>query len=106
MRTKEVARPYPHFKFPHEIFISVKLLSDNECHWYNVPVGSYELHTDNYGWFPTEIIMGVIAGRFSDTYNIGATISGNMGSMNIAVKDKDKAIQLLKDAGYNVIDNL
>ena len=93
-------RPYPHYKFPSEIIIKATKLSDKECQWFNVPLGSTELSCINYGWFPTNEIMGVISGKFSDTNNIGAFISGNMGTANIAVKDSEKAISILKEKGY------
>lgn len=95
-------RPYPHYKFPHEIIIEYKLLNEVSCNWYGVPVGSYDLRCANYGWFPTDILMGVIKGKYEDTNNIGATISGNMGSASIAVIDYQKAINMLRASGYNV----
>jgi hypothetical protein len=96
-------RPYPHFKFPSEIEISFKLLSDSDCQWFNVKKGSYEITCINYGWFPTEVLMGVIKGNFADTNNLGATISGNMGSRSIAVTDIKRAVELLTVAGYPTI---
>lgn len=80
--------------------ITVSKLPDDDCKWYGVPVGSYRLHYPK--WFPTEAVMGVVNGRYSDTNKIGAKISGNMGSANIAVLDVDSAIKLLKQSGYEV----
>lgn len=80
--------------------VTVSKLPDDDCKWYGVPVGSYKLHYPK--WFPTEAVMGVVNGKYSDTHNIGAKISGNMGTANIAVLDADKAIKLLQDAGYQV----
>lgn len=97
-------RPYPHFKFPDEIQIGYTKMKDSDCRWFGVPAGSYELRTLNYSWFPTQSIMGVIDGKFSDTNKIGAHISGNMGSAGIAVTNIDKAIQLLSSAGYSITE--
>lgn len=80
--------------------VKASLLPDDDCKWYGVPVGSYRLNYPK--WFPTEAVMGVVNGRYTDTHKIGAKISGNMGSANIAVLDIDKATKLLTDAGYTV----
>jgi hypothetical protein len=80
--------------------VKASKLPDDDCKWYGVPVGSYRLNYPR--WFPTEAIMGVVNGRYTDTFNIGAKISGNMGSANIAVLDLNKATKLLTDAGYTV----
>jgi hypothetical protein len=95
-------RPYAHYKFPHEIIIECVQLNEHSCSWYNVPVGSYDLRCTNYGWFPTEVLMGVIKGKYEDTNNIGAAIRGNMGTASIAVTDYKKAIDMLKAQGYKV----
>lgn len=95
-------RPYPHFKFPDEIVISFKRLDQSACDWHGVKQGSYELRCDNYGWFPTDILMGVVNRKYCDTRNIGAKISGNMGTAGISVIDIDLALQLLKESGYNI----
>ena len=79
-------------------------MTDVECGWHNVPKGSYSLRCTNYGWFPTEVLMGTDErGRFADTCNIGANIGGNLGSASIAVLDLEKAIAVLSSSGYNVI---
>lgn len=98
-----LTRPYAHYKFPHEIIISIEKLDTNACRWYGVPIGSYAFRCTNYGWFPTEVLMGTIKGKFSDTNELGATISGNLGSGSLAVKNKDKAIQMLQEKGYSVL---
>ena len=95
-------RPYPHYKFPDEITIEAKLLPENECKWFGVPIDSYALRCTNYGWFPTEVITTVQKGKYVDGHNIGVTITGNMGSASIAVKDVPAAIKMLSAAGYNV----
>ena len=92
-------RPYPHFKYHDEMIISCKKMTGDEVIWFNVLPNSYELRVTNYGWFPTEIIMGVIKGRYEDTRKIGATISGNMGSAGVAVTDYKEACRLLSEAG-------
>ena len=99
------SRPYPHFKYPDEITIQVKKLTEKDCQWFSVPFGSYELTTINYGWFPSDAIMGVIEGKYEDTNGIGAAIRGNLGSASIAVLDAIKATELLKAQGYNVSIN-
>jgi hypothetical protein len=96
-------RPYPHYKFPDEITIEAALLTDDSCSWYKVPHGSYELRCINYGWFPTEVVMTVNKGKYEDGYNIGASISGTMGTSSIAVTNIDKAIEMLKMAGYTSV---
>lgn len=103
MKKDTRVRPYPHFKFPDEITIAYSLLSDSDCTWFNLVKGSYELRCTNYGWFPTETIMGVIKSNYSDTHKIGAQISGNMGTASIAVTDINKALELLQLAGYKNI---
>lgn len=35
-------RPYPHFKFPNEIYIRISKMSETDCQWHNVNLGSYE----------------------------------------------------------------
>lgn len=100
---KTIKRPYPHFKFPNEIIISVTKMTESECQWHNVKKDSYEFRCINYGWFPTEIVMGVINGKFSDTNKIGADNGNNLGTAGIAIIDKDTAIKMLKDKGYNII---
>lgn len=97
-------RPYPHFKFPNEINISYKEMTESECQWFNVPKGSFQLTTTNYGWFPTQVLMGVVDGKFKDTKGIGATIGGNMGTMSLAVKNLKESLTLLKKEGYNIIN--
>ena len=101
----QLKRPYPHYLFPNEINISYKKLTESECKWFNVPQGSWDLTTANYGWLPTNIIMGVVDRRFVDTNNLGANISGNMGTASIAVVNIEKAISMLKSEGYNIIEN-
>lgn len=93
-------RPYPHYKFPHEIEIVYSVLSASQCHWLNVPEQSYDLMCSNYSWFPTDAIMTVKNGKYVDSYNIGAVISGNMGTASIAVRDINRAIELLNKKGY------
>lgn len=95
-------RPYPHFKYPNEITIEVKPMTDSECQWHNVQKGSYEFSCINYGWFPSEVVMGVVNKMYSDTYKIGANIGSNLGSRSIAIFNKDVAIKMLKKAGYNI----
>lgn len=92
-------RPYPHFKYHDEMIIACKKMTEQEASWYNALPDSYGLRVTNYGWFPTEIIMGVIKGRYEDTRKIGATISGNMGSAGLAVTDYKEACRLLSEAG-------
>lgn len=93
-------RPFPHYKFPDEIQIECFKMKQNECLWHNVKENSYELRCTNYGWFPNDAIMGTIKGKYSDTYNIGAQIGGNMGTAGMAVVDIHKAIEMLNNAGY------
>lgn len=97
---KKRVRPYPHYKFPDEIEIRYKKLSESECSWYGIKLGSYEIFCANYGWFPTEAVMGVINRQYADTNNIGANISGNLGTRGMAVMDIKKAVNLLNSAGY------
>ena len=97
-------RPYPHFKYPNEITIEVKPMTDSECQWHNVQKGSYEFSCINYGWFPSNVVMGVINKKYEDTYKIGANIGSNLGTRSIAIFNKDVAIKMLKEAGYNVIE--
>ena len=96
-------RPYPHYKFPDEITIAYSAMNETDCKWHNVPLNSYDLRCINYGWFPTDILMGVINGKYADTKNIGATIGGNMGTASLAVRNIETAIELLKANGYNII---
>lgn len=96
-------RPYPHFLFPDEVTISVSKMSPDSCKWHSVAAGSYELRCVNYGWFPAELLMGTVKRYYSDTLNIGATISGNMGTASIAVVDVDTAVSILKSKGYNIV---
>lgn len=98
----KLKRPYPHYKFPHEIVIECIQLDTSSCKWHSVKEGSFQLRCTNYGHFPTEILMGTIKGKFADTYNIGAQIGGNFGSASLAVIDLNKSIQMLKGAGYKV----
>lgn len=65
---KNRTRPYAHYKFPDEIIITVKPMSDSDCSWFNAPQGSFELRTSNYGWFPTEVIAKTKNGRYFDYY--------------------------------------
>lgn len=95
-------RPYPHYKFPDEVIIKYGLLKESDCKWFNLPLGSYQMWCVNYGWFPTNSLMGVIKGKFEDTNKIGAKLSGNMGSMSIAVIDVNTAIAMLKKEGFNI----
>lgn len=99
----ERIRPFPHYKFPDEIIIECKKMTDDECSWYNAKKGSYGLRTTNYGWFPTDVLMGVVNNTYTDTKGIGATISGNLGTAGMAVLNITTACELLKEAGYNVI---
>lgn len=97
-------RPYPHFKFPDEINIEYFLMSETACMWHNVPNGSYEIRCSNYGWFPTNVLMGTNAkGNFTDTNNIGANIGGNMGTAGMAVMNIKQTIKMLNEAGYNSV---
>lgn len=95
-------RPYPHFKYPDEILIEVSPMTNEKCQWHNVQKGSFIFTCKNYGWFPTGIVMGVVNKFFTDTNNIGANIGSNLGSRSISIIDKDKAIKMLKKAGYNI----
>jgi len=95
-------RPYPHFKFPNEITISVNKMSDKSIEWHGVKPNSYEFRCTNYGWFPTEIVMGVQKNTYIDNKGLGAVISGNMGTASIAIVDAREAIILLQNAGYNI----
>ena len=103
MSVAKLTRPYPHFKFPNEIIIEVKKLSDKDCQWFGVALGSYELRCTNYGWFPNDGLMGVIDGKYEDTKGTGAKISGNMGTAGIAATNLPLCIELLTKAGYTLI---
>lgn len=96
-------RPYPHYKFPHEIEICYKQMTEKECDWYGVPTGSYDLRCTNYGWFPTGVLATVVKGKYTDGHGIGLSISGNMGSAAIAVTDLNGALKLLHAAGYRKV---
>lgn len=100
----ERTRPFPHYKFPDEIEIEYEKLDDDSCSWHNLSKGSCSLRTINYGWFPTDVLMGVVDGKYADTNKIGATISGNMGTAGMGVFDIVKAIELLNAAGYKQIN--
>lgn len=103
MKTKkELTRPFPHFKHPHEIEIIYEVIPYEDCAWYNVPSPSHKLTCTNYGWFPMAILMTIEDGKYIDGMGIGATISGTMGSASIAVTDINRAIELLTAARYNV----
>jgi len=96
-------RPYPHYKYPDEIEIQVKPMSIDQCKWHSVKQGSFELRTINYGWFPTEAVMGVVNRFYEDTHGIGADIGRNLGSAAITVVDVEKAKQMLIEQGYKLI---
>lgn len=98
----ELKRPFPHFKFPFEIEISVEKMDDEKCKWFSAPAGSSMLTTTNYGWFPTNVLMGVVKGIYSDTKKIGASIDGNLGTQSMTVIDTNTAIDLLTKAGYKI----
>lgn len=101
----QLNRPYPHFKFPFEITIEVSKMSDKHCLWHSVALNSWEFRCINYGWFPSDVLMGVVNRMYEDTNKIGANIGRNLGTASIAVLDKNKAIELLTKAGYNIIGN-
>lgn len=105
MKKTERARPYPHYLFNDEIIAEVKPMKSSDCGWYGVKTGSYEITCKNYGWFPTEILCGVVNGKYTDTNNLGVTISGNMGSRSIAVIKIDEAIEMLKATGMKIYVN-
>ena len=100
----KAVRPYPHYKFPHEIQIKAEKLDNDGCAWYGGQPGSYILRCINYGWFPTEALMTVTNGKFADGNNIGAVISGNCGAVSLVVKDYLKAIAMLKKQGYQIVN--
>lgn len=79
-------------KKPKTFKYEIKKLSDSEVQWFG---RKYLIRVTNYGWFPTDKLMGVVNGRYSDTNNIGAKNTGNMGSATIGVENINKAKQLL-----------
>ncbi len=105
---KDRKRPFPHFKFPDEITISFEEIPKESLSWYGAKEPSYNVHCTNYGWFPTEILMGVTKGKFDQHHEKslihGASIGNNLGSAGIMVK-KDKiqdAIDTLRKVGYQI----
>ena len=70
----------------------IKKLSNSEKEWFGT---EYLIRCTNYSWFPTEKIMGVKNRIFVDSHNIGAKITGNMGSATIGVNDIEKAKKIL-----------
>lgn len=76
-------------------------LNQEELDWlgFNSIETRYMLKAIGKNWFPTEILMGTINGKFHDTNNIGASVKG-VGSMNITLTNIKKAIKLLTDKGY------
>jgi hypothetical protein len=77
-------------------------MSEKEANWFSVMPDSYEFRCTNYGWFPTDVIMTVSQHKYTDSNNLGITISGNMGTASIAIKNAREAISLLQNAGYNI----
>ena len=106
---KNRIRPYPHYKFPDEIIITYTLLSDSERQWYGgLSYKTYIVGCENYGWFPTEILMGITNHKFDSKHpkslKHGASIGVNTGTMNILVEayGLEETIKTLKENGYNV----
>jgi hypothetical protein len=46
--------------------------------------------------------MGVKDGKFTDSNNLGITISGNMGTASIALTNAREAVIMLQNLGYNI----
>ena len=79
---------------PKKFKFEIKELDAESKAWFGV---SYLIRCTNYDWFPTEMLMGInTKGRYYDQWEIGARITGNMGSMNIGVEDIVAAKKLLK----------
>ncbi len=101
-------RPYPHFKFPDEIDIVLEILTEDKMTWFGANKPSYTARTANYGWFPTEILMGVTGKIFDHKHeksiHNGASIGISLGTASILVtmEKANNAMQTLRDAGYNV----
>jgi len=108
-KTDNRKRPYPHFKYPDEINISVEKLESKEAAWYGTTQKVAKLTTTNYGWFPVEVVAGIKHSRFdaaTDLSKKNGWIVGN-GSLGttstLILQDKlDVCIATLRKAGYNI----
>lgn len=104
----ERKRPYPHFKFPDEITVSIKPIPKENRNWFarNENKDWYFLRTENYGWFPTEILMGVTEGVFNPKHKKSVkhgTYNGwNTGTATIITTKPKQCAETLTKKGYTV----
>ena len=96
--------------------IVFKPMSDEQKRWYGILADGvvYEGSVTILGWFPTEIVCGVMRSpgyhdRFSDQSPLAketgyVSTNGNFGSRNDAFKESGVkvAARLLREAGFNV----
>lgn len=79
-------------KKPKKLLFEIEKLDAEQKNWFG---SSYLIRCINYSFFPTDKLMGVVKGRYSDTNNIGALNTGNMGSATIGVENIIKAKKIL-----------
>lgn len=79
-------------KKPTKLLFEIEKLNSSQKNWFG---SSYLIRCTNYSFFPTNKLMGVVKGRYSDTNNIGAYNGGSMGSATIGVENIKEAKKLL-----------
>lgn len=77
---------------PTKFEYSIEDLSESDQSWFGT---RYMLRVTNYSWFPTDKLMTVVNGRYTDGHGIGATNGRNMGSASIGVRDVETAKKML-----------